>query len=115
MARTVLTPQTITKNQAAVVSYANADHSNGMLFKNDGNTSLHVKNGGEGACNLTITSVADPFGRTGDITIAIPAGDDVQIPVLDPLLFNQTGSDIGNVYVDFDESTSVTIAAIRRG
>lgn len=113
MARTQLAVQTIVKNTGAPITFVAADNANGMYFINDGNTELLVVNGGGSACTVTVHSVSDPFGRTGDLTPSVPASASESFPALDPLLWNQPGS--SEVNVDFSEGTSVTVAAIRRG
>jgi hypothetical protein len=113
MARTAITPQIIVRDQNAAVTFVAADAVNGMTFVNDGNTELLVNNGGGSPCTVTVHSVADPFGRTGDLTPAVAAAALEAFPVLDPVLFNQPGS--SQVNVDFSEGTSVTVAVIKRG
>jgi len=113
MARTAIPVQTIVKNTGAAISFMAADAVNNMEFVNDGNTELLVNNGGGSACTVTVHSVADPFGRTGDLTPSVAASAIESFPALDPVLWNQPGS--SQVNVDFSESTSVTVAAVRRG
>jgi len=97
------------------------DHANGMKFPNDGKTILIIANDGGDLLSDTITvhSVSDPYGRTGDLVAPIsgnPVSDDVDFTVMGPFppaLWNQTD---GFVYLDNvnapDVSTSY-IAAVR--
>lgn len=104
----------------AEVDYEAADQSNGMAFKNDGRTLLLVKNGDASAKKVKVTSVADPTsGRTGDLgdlssTVSVGAGKTEVFNFLDPNLFNQrTGDYSGMILVDFDDDTSVEVAALK--
>lgn len=110
--RVAIPPQSIVRNKCALVTFTAADATNDHKFLNDGNTELLVVNGGSGACALTVKSVADQYGRLGDLTLSVTPGHSAVVPSLDPTLFNQAD---GYVYVDIDEDTTVTLAAIRRG
>ena len=113
MARTALSVQSSSKSGLSA-TYSAADATNGMLFTNDGGIFLHVKNGGAGSINVTITSVPCSHGRTEDQIVSIGAGADEFIGPFKKELFNQkSGTDVGKVYVDFDIDTSVTLAAIK--
>ena len=114
MARTQIPVQTITKNTAAAAAFMDADGSNGMYFVNDGKTELLVQNGGGSSCTVTVHSVADPYGRTGDLTPAVAAGALLSVPEMDAILFNQQLGGASVVEIDFSEATSVTVAAIQR-
>ncbi len=95
-----------------------ADAANGMMFANDGKTILVVLNNDASSKTVTIVSVPDENGRTGDIVLTVPAasGGFPGIAITDTLptaLFTQQNSDAGNVYVTFSASTSVKVAAVR--
>ncbi len=95
----------------AAVSFTAGDAGNDHDFDNSGNDFLWVQNDGGGAVQVTIVSVADPFGRTGDIVMSVAAaGRGVAGPFPGPL-FNQSGGKRVNVLLDID--TSVTLAVIR--
>jgi hypothetical protein len=112
MARTEITVQD--SNQSGITpSYVAADSVNGMMFVNDGKTLLHVKNGDAAAKTVTITSVPDFYGRSGDLTISVAAGSEKIMGPYETHLFNQSGTNLGKVYVDFDADTSVTLTAIK--
>ena len=106
--------------RTAAVTYTNGNHSDGMMFRNDGRTILQIVNGSGAAIYAKVTSVADPeTGRTGDMgdlstTLAIAAGATRVFNVLDPNLFNQkSGADAGFAYLDLSASTTVTVAALQ--
>lgn len=100
------------------VTLTAADSVNGMMFPNDGRTVFLVVNNDVAAKTVTIVSVPDENGRTGDIILTVPAaaGGFPGIAITDQLptaLFTQQNSDAGNVYVTFSASTNVKVAAIR--
>lgn len=114
MPRTAIAIQEIPFLGSGAISFAAADAVNGMLFPNDGKTVLLVKNGGASAITLTVVSVADEYGRSGDIAPPVAAGEERIVGPLRPALFNQrSGADAGKVYVNFSSGTSVTVAALR--
>jgi hypothetical protein len=100
------------------VTLTAADSANGMMFLNDGKTVLVVVNNDVAAKTVTIVSVPDENGRTGDIVLVVPAaaGGFPGIAITDQLptaLFTQQSTDAGNVYVSFSASTNLKVAAIR--
>jgi hypothetical protein len=83
-----------------------------MEFVNNGDVVLHVKNTNASPRIVTITTPRTVDGvAVADPAITIPAttGDKIIGP-FPPATFNNAG---GLVYVDFDASTGVTIAAIQ--
>jgi hypothetical protein len=110
MARTVINRQDIVVTGLAPV-YSAGDLANGHQFDNDGNTFLHVKNTGAGACTVTIQT----YGKVGgasltNLTVVVPiTTGDRMIGPFDPTVFNQAG---GAVYVDLSTGTGVTLAAL---
>ena len=100
------------------VTLTAADSANGMMFLNDGKTVLVVINNDVAAKTVTIVSVPDENGRTGDIVLVVPAavGGFPGIAITDQLptaLFTQQSTDAGNVYVTFSAATNLKVAAIR--
>jgi len=100
------------------VTLTAADSVNGMMFLNDGKTVLVVINNDVAAKTVTIVSVPDENGRTGDIVLVVPAavGGFPGIAITDQLptaLFTQQSTDAGNVYVTFSAATNLKVAAIR--
>lgn len=93
------------------ITFTTADAGNDHDFDNSGNDFLWIQNDGGGAVQVTVVSVADPFGRTGDIVMSVgAAARGVAGPFPQPL-FNQSGGRRVNVLLDID--TSVTLAVIR--
>jgi len=90
-----------------VYTAANVD---GHSVANNGEMFLHVKNEAVADITVTLVSVADPWGRTGDRAIVVSAGEERMIGPIPPLLFNQAD---GTVNVNFSAVTTVTVAAIR--
>jgi len=77
MARTTLTPQAGPKQYGGAllaVTMTAADVANKNQFKSTGTEFLLAQNTDAGAHNVTLTSAADPFGRTQDITESVAAG-----------------------------------------
>jgi hypothetical protein len=81
MARTVLTvltpkgpyPGTVNAGDLAT-TYATADNTNGNSFSFTGRELIDFRNTTGGAITVTLTSAADPQGRSADITAySIPA------------------------------------------
>jgi hypothetical protein len=100
------------------VTLTAADSANGMMFPNDGRTVLIVVNNDVAAKTVTIVSVPDENGRTGDIVLVVPAaaGGFPGIAITDQLptaLFTQQATDPGNVYVTFSAATNLKVAAVR--
>lgn len=110
MARTAITPQAA----GGAVTFGAADATNGMRFVNDGKTVLIVKNASAAAITVTVRSVPCSHGRLGDLIVTVPAttGEAVIGPFAKDL-FDQQSTDLGNVYVDFSASASVTVAAVK--
>lgn len=114
MARTALTAQSITASGLkATYSAANAQ---GHSFANNGISILHVKNGGASACQVTIQTPGTLAGlAVTKPPVSIPAGEDWFFGRLQPVAFNRpTGAtDPNQVYVDFDQVTTVTVALLQ--
>lgn len=76
MARTALTPQSLPGStpslplaaDSADITWTAADNVNGNDVPHTGREIVLVRNDNVGAQTVTITSVADPYNRTGDIT-----------------------------------------------
>lgn len=115
MPRTVIPVQASLANTTALTpTFGATDSTNNMMFVNDGDVHLHVKNASGASITVTHVSVPDPYGRLGDIITTVPAGAERIIPCVSPSLFNQTsGADAGNVYVNFSASASVTVGAFK--
>lgn len=96
---------------AANVNYQAADTVNGNTFPNNGNTLALIKNAGGAAITATFSSVPDPFNRTGDLLVNVPAGGEVVVgPFPGPLFNQQSGANVGNVNCSF--SAAATIALV---
>lgn len=109
MARTELSVQTI-DNDGMTPSYeaANAD---GEEFANNGDVFIHMKNGSGGAIVATFKTPATVSGVSIDeVEVTISAAGEEMVGPFDPAVFNQAD---GNVDVDFDGVTSLTIAALK--
>ena len=112
---TALAVQTIGKNAGGAITYSAVDAGAGNTVVNDGKTVFLVKNGGGGSVTVTVVSVPDSNGRTGDLTLVVAAGAEECVGHLDPALFNQRSGDVGQVHFNFSVGTSVTMAAVSVG
>jgi hypothetical protein len=116
MPRTALAIQSVPQNSAGTFAGVTPDAVNGNMFDNDANTSLHINNGDAAAKTVTVRSVPCSHGRSVDVVLAIPAGQQAVCGPFDQSLFSQpSGADQGKVYVDWSASTNVKVAARRRG
>lgn len=113
MPRTSIATQTLSFQSGAAITLSAADSANGMLFSNDGETLLVVRNASASSITVTVVSVADLYGRTGDISATVAAGAFWISGPLEPSIWNQTSSDLGKTYVNFSSATSVTVGAIK--
>lgn len=117
MARTQLTVQTISKSaELEDLTWTAASAANDHYFLNSGREVLLVKNGDASSHAITVTSVADPWGRTGDHTITTGAGDNSIDGFFEPAVWNQRGSShLGQVFVDVGagEDTNMYLAVVR--
>jgi hypothetical protein len=97
------------------VTFVQVDNANGMKFPNDGKTVLLVKNGGAAPLVVGVTSVADQWGRTGDLSVSVGVGNEALIGPLEPSVFNaKSGDDQGNTCLTFDGThAAMLIAALR--
>lgn len=110
MARTAISIVNV-GNQGAVngITFDTGDTANNMKFENDGNTVLLIDNGTASTANITVASVADEAGRTGDHSLAVAAGDTTIVGPLKRTWWNQPQS--SDVNVDLDQA--VDIVALR--
>ncbi len=115
MPRTAIAVQEIPANSyVGAITFTAVDAANGMMFPNDGRTILIVKNADTASKTVTVVSVADQWGRTGDHSITVAAGGEAIVPPLPPAVWSQqSGADANNVYVNFSAATSTTIGCLR--
>lgn len=117
MPRTAITVNELPAHGGEVdeIVWTSCDQTNGMDFPNDGRTLLLVRNANAATRQVTVVSVADPYGRTKDtdMDLAADTGYAVAGPFLPPL-FNQGST--GRVNVDPSNNHSADdfqVAAIR--
>lgn len=111
MARTILTKDTAPGTNAAigkVLTETVWDNVNGNRFVATGKELVVAHNTDVGAQTVSVTSVADPYGRTGNITtFSIPAGS---IAVFGP--FNVQGWQQADGYIYLDAAVVAVKFAI---
>lgn len=111
MARSDLTVQAIART-GLEPAYA-AANVDGNAFANDGQTFIHVKNGGGVEIDVTIPTPAQVDGLdVEDVVVAVPAGEERMIGPFQGRLFGQP-ADSNKVWVNYESVTTVTVAAIR--
>lgn len=116
MARTAIPIQVLQPNKAiADISFTAADAVNNHEVVNDGRTVLVFKNTDTAAKTVTIKSVPDIFGRSGDLVVNVPASTGLSlVNMLLPSIWNQRGAgDLGKVHIDVSAATGLSLAAIR--
>ena len=115
MAYNSISIQTVVKG-GLEPTYTGATLSDGDRFRNTGKEFIHVLNGGGGAVAVTIPTPAQVSGLDiEDKIVSVPAGEDRMIGTFEPGLYNQAAgaTDAGDCYVEYDQTSSVTIAVIR--
>src|SRR4051812_15603767 len=113
--RTVLAVQDVPappgNGYLASFTWTAADAANGMSFPNDGNITLLIKCTDGSSKTTTVLSVADAYGRTGDLAVVTPPTTGFSaVHHLVPSLFNQSD---GSVYLNFSAATGLSVAVIR--
>lgn len=86
---------------AADLTMAAATVADKNQFVASGKDLVIAHNTGAGAHNITITSVVDPYGRTGDITYALGAGEYAIFGPFDLPGWMQTD---GKIYLEADHA-----------
>ena len=110
MARTNLAPQEIVRTGLSP-TFSAADGSNQNAFDNNGQTHIHVKNGGGAPINVTIDTPGMVDGlAVSNLVVAVPNGGERIIGPFPTSVYNQPD---GKVYVDWSSATSVTVAVLR--
>lgn len=117
MARVAITINTIPANGGGLstVTKTAADATNDHEMDNDGNTLIFAENLDSATKTITIKSVADEYGRTGDTTLTVPVAA-AGVPgtsVAGPFRlahWNQSG---GKVHIDITDATALKFYAVR--
>ena len=110
--RAALTPQSLPASWATALTamtFAASDSSNGNSFPATGREILVAYNTDVGAQTVTISSVADVEGRTGDCVLAMTASTYAFSPLL-PL--NGWRQSDGNIYIT-TTSNNIKLAVVR--
>lgn len=84
----------------------------GDTFVNDGQTFVHVKNGGGSSVNVTVDSTAPATVglAQSDVVVAVPASGERMIGPFPPNAFDDVN---GSTAIAYSAVTSVTVAAVR--
>lgn len=111
MARTNIPVQDLPVGGLAALTWTNSDSTNDHEFSNDGATILIMRNTDAATKAVTVKSVTDERGRTGDLSVTVPANTGLSlVPPLPPALFNVAGK----VQVDLATSAAgFQLAAVR--
>lgn len=78
MPRTTITVQRLTAKTGQAVTFQNADAVNLMAARNTGAEVVLVQTGTGQSVTMTFPSVADPYGRTGDVGPVVVGANLVQ-------------------------------------
>ena len=117
MAYTLLTPVSVDLNGDIDPTYAAATLTDGDQYKNTGREIIHIKNDGGGTVVVTVPTPATASGglTIEDKTYTLLTTEEIFIGQLDTAIFNQPASsaDAGNVYIEYDDVTSVTLAIFK--
>lgn len=115
MARTALAVTTLAHEGALnPVPFVAVDNVNGNKFVNGGRETLLVRNASAGNVTVTVISVPDQAGRTGDLSVIVAAGNIAALDFLEPQWWNQRAApDKGSVQVDFSVGASIQAAVLR--
>jgi len=111
-ARVVIPLQSIAGNGASIatITWTSADASNDHYFDNTSSQVLLFIKNGAGTRTVTVASVADPYGRTGDLSIVCTANGYSVAGPFPPFLFNQAAAKIN---IDITDGTSLFFAAVK--
>lgn len=113
MARTPLTVQELGAEGAQKledIAFTSGVAADDLEFPNDGRTLLLIDNGGASSQDAAVISVADPHGRTGDLTVSTT---NAKISMAGPFpksLWNQAD---GMVHVDITTEDVFSFAAVK--
>ena len=113
MARTAIPIQDVPfQGSIDNLTWTAADAVNNHEFDNNGHVLLLARNTDAAGKTVTVVSVADEYGRTGDKAITVPAttGYATAGP-FKPSLWNQSGT--GKTNVNVSAATGLSLAAIR--
>ena len=114
MAFTQFATTLVNPSTNGAITYGATDNVNGNAVVNNGKVVLLVKNPTAGAITVTLSSVPDEHGRSGDVVAAIPASGEYAFGLADPALFDQRSTDIGEVHVTFS-APGCTMVALQLG
>ncbi len=115
MAYNAITPQIVIKD-GLEPTYTAATASDGDRFRNTGKEFIHVINGTGTPCVVTLLTPAQVSGLDiEDKLVTVPGNEDRMIGTFEPGLYNNPagGTDAGEMYVEYDQVSSVTVAVIR--
>lgn len=100
MPRTALTPQAAPGAYPSAwsdLTFAATDLANGNQFASTGKEVIVVRNDDASSQSITLKSVNDPYGRSGDLVKAIAANAYAMIGPVSDIGWKQTD---GNIYID---------------
>jgi hypothetical protein len=116
MARTALTVSTISRSGVDSADTLEAANADGEMFYNGGDVFLEVLNTNASTCTVTVVTPRTIDGlAVADVTVEVDENERMFIGPFPPSTFNQTSTNAGMVYVNFDTVTDVTVAAWRMG
>ncbi len=107
MARTIITPQSITNRNGAQVNFVPLDSVNGMQYRSTGREVVLIQTGAGSGVTTTVPSINDAKGRTDPNPIAttgvgIGASTTAQFGPYDPTIY---GDGSGNIQLNFSSTS----------
>lgn len=112
MARTRLTPVELPKTHPGgevTWAFTAADTTNQNDFLLTGREIVLIDNANVASQNVTVGSVADPYGRDGDLTVSVPATSTVALYIGDRTGWMQSD---GTLYLD-TASSDISYSILR--
>ncbi len=109
MARTAIEITTVVPQESIDLPLQEVDVDNGMMFLNDGSTLLLVTNAGGATRTVTIVAVPDEAGRSVNYVANVADGDTIMFGPFRQAWWNQEGTDVGKVYVNFSAGSDANL------
>ncbi len=114
MARTNIVPTVM--DDAGVSPAPTVGTADGLMFSNNGDELVVLKNNGAGSHTVTLPTPATRDDlAVGDRTVVLAAGATRYVGPLTPSLYNQiSGVDMGKVYINIDATPGDVTAVVLR-
>ncbi len=116
MARVAVTVAAVRRSGNNITTLPNAADAQGHYMDNDGRTFLVINNANAGTVVVTVQTPRTVDGlAVAELTLSMGAGTRWILGPFPTATFNQSGSDRGRIYIDFDITAGVTLGGYRLG